>query len=108
MAKFMIIHHYKGDPAEVYATISNPETLKMLTLRNISPDAPAKSIFTWSPYKYGRTDLFGFCLWEGETIEGVREALGDVLTMMDADIMEVEELDWAQLEKQFAPDKQKA
>jgi hypothetical protein len=81
--------------------------LKILTLRNLSPDAVARSIFTWSPYKYGRKDLFGFCLWEGETVEDVKTALGDILTMLDAEIMEVEELDWAVLAKQFAPEKQK-
>jgi hypothetical protein len=59
---------------------------------------PAKCITTWNPYAYGRGDYI-FCIWEAEKPEDVEKVLRDngFYDYVTTDLMQVSEIDWAQL-----------
>jgi hypothetical protein len=93
MAKFMLVHRYVGDPDEGYKAMSDPAVLNKLAEVN-GKVTPARSLFTWVPYQYGRKDYFGFCLWEANSpaeIEPYMESLKPIITI---DILQVDEIPW--------------
>ncbi len=105
MPKYIAIHQYLGNPDKIFKDFTNPENVNGIALANAANQLPAKAIFTWFPYYHGRTDYFGVCLWEADSPEKVRMALGDLLNSFTADIMEVDEVDWAKLAEQLAAEK---
>ena len=59
---------------------------------------PAKCLKTWNPLPHGRAE-YAFCLWEAEKPEDILTSLGKLMDVITADIMQVDEIDWAVLTK---------
>ena len=96
MGKYMVLHTLKASPEQVLKALSADavEYAKAMA----SGQTPARCLFTWSPLLHGRSDYM-FCLWEADKpqdIETMLESGGDFLT---ADIMLVDETDWAAVAK---------
>jgi|PlaIllAssembly_1097288.scaffolds.fasta_scaffold2390625_1 hypothetical protein len=96
MAKFMIVHRFVGDPEESYKAMNAPELVQKLVMTNGKTN-PAKCVYTWIPYNYGRKDYYGFCLWEADSVEDIKVYLESLLNYITVDIMQVDELVWEQL-----------
>ena len=96
MAKYMVLHTPKKSAEEVLKMLA--DEAPQLAQAMASGQTPAKCLFSWSPLTHGRTD-YVFCLWEAsksEDIEAMLESARDYLT---ADIMQVDEMDWAAMAK---------
>jgi hypothetical protein len=97
MSLYMALHNHRTSPA-AYAVAFSQEALMKLAVANASGTWPAHLVRTWDPSAYGRVDPI-VCLWEAtrpEDITAVLHAAGlDV--HLTADIMQVDEIDWAQL-----------
>jgi hypothetical protein len=102
MAKFIVLHEYKGDPDQSWKDLSTPEGTKDWAMANASGSWPAKCISSWYPYKYGRKEFFCFCLWEGKSVEDVKTSLGELLNYVTGDIFQVDEIVWAEFVKKGA------
>jgi hypothetical protein len=99
MAQFIVVHGYKKDPAELDAFFTPAAAVGMAKAMQ-AREMPARCIKTWSPGQYGRRDQF-VCLWEAAKPEDVQASLqsSGLLDYITADIMQVDETDWAQLAK---------
>ena len=96
MAKYIVVHTLKKSAEEFTAFFSQaaPEFARAMA----AGETPAKCIKTWNPIPHGRTD-YAFCLWEADAPEDVEASLEPTLDYLTFDIMEVDEIDWAQLAK---------
>ena len=94
MAKFFVVHTLKKS-AEEFTAMFNEQAPEMARMVGAG-ETPAKCIKTWNPIPHGRTDCV-FCLWEADKAEDVDASLAAVRDYLTADIMQVAELDWAEL-----------
>ena len=97
MAQYIVLHSYTKDPTE-FAAFFTPEVALGMAKAMAAGETPARCIKTWDPSQHGRLDYF-VCLWEGEKPEDVQAALegSGLIEYITADIMQVDETDWAQL-----------
>ena len=97
MAQFIVLHGYKKDPTE-FAAFFTAEAAVGMAKAMAAGKFPARCIKTWDPGVYGRLDHV-VCLWEGANSQDVQTSLqsSGLLEYMSADIMQVDETDWAQL-----------
>jgi hypothetical protein len=96
MASYIVLHGYKTKPEEAWAALGAVAPSAAVTMA--AGQAPARCIKTWNPFAHGRAD-YVVCLWEAEKPDDVLAAL-DQFGMLDhltADVMTVDEIDWAQL-----------
>jgi hypothetical protein len=101
MAKFIIVHHFIGDPDEAYKAMNDPELVKALVQAN-GKIAPGKCVYTWVPYNYGRKDYYGFCLWEADSVKEIEPILEGIKQLITVDIMQVDEIVWDELAQMMA------
>ena len=94
MKKFIAMHTYTVDPPEVWKLLGN--VASEMAIEMATGKLPAKCIKTWNPLPHGRADHF-FCLWEAEKPEDIVTSLGRLMDVITADIMQVDEIDWAVL-----------
>ena len=96
MAKYIVVHTYKKSPEEVWKVFSDmgPEMARSMA----AGETPARCLKTWNPFPYGRTDRL-VCLWEGDKPEQVEASLTSLAEYVTSDIMQVDEIDWAELAK---------
>jgi hypothetical protein len=96
MTLYIVVHHYKKDPAEFEAYFAARAMVYAKTMA--AGQSPARCIKTWDPSRQGRLDYL-FCLWEADRAEDVQRTLQNfgLLEFLTADIMQVGETDWAQL-----------
>jgi len=94
MAQFMVLHSYKETPAGFWQVFG----AEALTLARAmaAGQTPARCLRSWSPYLHGRSDLL-FCLWEAEGPEDILATLGDTTKYLTSDILEVDEINWAEM-----------
>lgn len=99
MNKYFVVHTYKGDPQEIAKQLT--EAGPAFAIAMAEGKTPAINLKTWTPLPYGRTEFF-FCLWEAEKPEDVIATLNSigVLEAITADIMQVDEMDWAEVAAQ--------
>ena len=97
MAKYMVLHTYTKGPEE-FAAAFGPKETQEFARAMAAGETPAKCLKTWNPGPYGRTD-YAFCLWEAEKPEDIETSLGAMLEYVTADIMQVDETDWAEVAK---------
>jgi hypothetical protein len=57
-------------------------------------ETPARCLFTWNPYTHGRNDMM-FCLWEANDPKDVLTSLGEMNDFIASDLLEVDEVVWA-------------
>ena len=96
MNRYIALHTYKVDPPEVWNLLA--EMASQMALDMDSGKLPAKCRMTWNPLPHGRAE-YVFCLWEAEKPEDILTSLGKLLDVVTADIMEVDEIDWAVMTK---------
>ena len=94
--RFIALHTYKIDPPEVWKVLGGMAS--QLAIDMDSGKLPAKCLMTWNPLPHGRAE-YAFCLWEAKKPEDILTSLGKLLDVVTADIMEVDEIDWAELTK---------
>jgi hypothetical protein len=97
MAKFMVVHRFIGDPDEGFKILNDPKLVQTLLETN-GITTPGRCAYTWIPFNYGRKDFYGFCLWEADSAEDVEISIEAVKPYITADIMQVDELVWEQLQ----------
>jgi hypothetical protein len=102
MAQYIVLHRYVKSPQE-FAAFFTPARVAGMAQSMASGQTPAHCIKTWDASAHGRTDYF-VCLWEGPSSQAVEETLrgSGILDYISADIMQVDEMDWAQLAKMAA------
>lgn len=96
MAKYIVLHTLKKSVEEVSKFMG--ETVPEFARAMAAGETPAKCLKTWNPGPHGRTD-YAFCLWEAEKPEDIETSLGAMLEYVTADIMQVDETDWAEVAK---------
>lgn len=98
MAQYFALHTQKKDPKK-FADFFGANAARYATTMAAGKVA-AKCIKTWNPMGYGRND-YVFCLWEAEKPADIEATLRefDLLDWLTADILGVDEIDWAQLAK---------
>ncbi len=98
MARYFVLHTQKKDPKQFAEYFGAHAAYYATTMA--AGKTPAKCIMTWNPMGYGRND-YVFCWWEAEKPADVEKTLRDfeLLEWLTADIMGVDEIDWAQLAK---------
>ena len=94
MKKYIALHTYKVDPPEVWKLLG--EMASQLAIDMHTGKVPAKCLKTWNPLPHGRAE-YVFCLWEAEKPEDILTSLGKLMDVITADIMQVDEIDWAVL-----------
>lgn len=99
MNKYFVIHTYKGDPEEIWQKMT--EIAPGYAVAMAEGKTPARNLKTWNPFPYGRKD-YVFCLWEAEKPENILATIAtiDGMDYLTADIMLVDETDWAELAAQ--------
>lgn len=96
MKKYIALHTYTVDPPEVWKLLG--EVASQMAIDMATGKLPAKCIKTWNALPHGRADYF-FCLWEAEKPEDILTSLAKFMDVLTADIMQVDEIDWAELTK---------
>jgi hypothetical protein len=96
MATFFVLHGYKTNPETAWGALGAVAPGAAVTMA--AGLAPAKCIKTWNPLPHGRSE-FMFCLWEAEKPDDVLAAMRQfgMLDHLTADVMAVDEIDWAQV-----------
>jgi len=96
MAKYIVLHTYKKSPQEVWKAFSTmgPEMARSMA----AGQTPARCLKTWNPFPHGRADHL-VCLWEGNKLEDVAAACDSLAEYITYDVMQVDEIDWAELAK---------
>lgn len=93
MNKYFVLHTIKTSVEELEMAMEGaPELARSMA----AGETPAKCLKTWDPTPHGRTD-YVFCLWEAEKHEDIEASLGTLNEILTADIMQVDEVDWAAL-----------
>ena len=100
MARYMVLHTYKKSPEEFWKFFG--EQGPGLARQMAAGEIPAKCIKSWNPSSYGRNDYI-FCLWEADKPEQVDAALALTADYITWDIIQVDEIDWAELAKAAVP-----
>ena len=98
MAMYFALHTQKQDPKK-FADFFGANAAHYATTMAAGKSA-AKCIKTWNPMASGRND-YVFCLWEAEQPADIDATLHEfgLDAYLTADIMKVDEIDWAQLAK---------
>jgi hypothetical protein len=98
MAQYFALHTQKKDPKK-FADFFGANAPRYATTM-AAGKVPAKCIKTWNPMGYGRND-YVFCLWEAQKPADIEATLREfgLLDYLTADILKVDEIDWAQLAK---------
>jgi hypothetical protein len=96
MKKYIALHTYTVNPPEVWKLLG--EVASQMAIDMATGVLPAKCIKTWNPLPHGRADYF-FCLWDAEKPEDILTSLAKFKDVLTADIMAVDEIDWAELTK---------
>lgn len=94
MKKYIAVHTYKTTPEQTWTKLG--EVANELALAMDAGKTPARCLKTWNPFPQGRRDL-AFCLWEAEKPEDIITTLGDLMEHVTADLLPVDEIDWAEL-----------
>jgi hypothetical protein len=96
MAKFFALHTYQREPEATWDFFG--KGAPSLAAAMEAGKTPAKCLKTWNPMAHGRADYI-FCLWEAEKAEDVEAVLSEsgMAEYVTADLMAVDEIDWAQL-----------
>lgn len=98
MAKYFVVHTLEKSVEEF--TTFFTEAASEFARAMAAGETPAICPKTWNPIPHGRTDYL-FCLWEADRPEDVTATLQQlgVLDYLTADVMQVDEIDWAALAK---------
>lgn len=94
MAQYIVFHTLKKSPkefAEYFGKIA-PEFARATA----AGEMPARCIKTWNPIPHGRAD-YVFCLWDADKPEDIEASLDPITEYLTSDIMQVDEIDWAQM-----------
>ena len=96
MAKYFALHTYQREPEATWAFFG--QGAPALAAAMAAGQTPAKCLKTWNPMAHGRADYI-FCLWEAEKAEDIQAVLSEsgMAEYVTADLMAVDEIDWAQL-----------
>ena len=94
MNKYIAMHTYTVDPPKVWKLLG--DVASQLAIDMATGKVPAKCLKTWNPLPHGRAE-YAFCLWEAEKPEDILTSLGKLMDVITADIMQVDEIDWAVL-----------
>jgi hypothetical protein len=94
MKKYIALHTYKTTPEQTWKLLG--EVANDLALAMDEGKTPARCLKTWNPFPHGRRDL-AFCLWEAEKPEDIITTLGALMNHITADLLPVDEIDWAEL-----------
>ena len=92
MKKYIAVHGYKASCEATWAKLG--EMAPSLSLAMEQGKTPARCPFTWNPYTHGRNDLI-FCLWEANDPKDIITTLGELNDFITTDILEVDEIVWA-------------
>lgn len=97
MAKYIVVHAYKKGKAPGDFWKYMEKEVPGLARNMKAGLTPARSLMTWNPLPYGRSDCF-FCLWEADKPEDINATLkGTADQYVTADIIKVDEIDWSKL-----------
>lgn len=98
MALHIVLHTPKKDPKDIAAFFA--KNAVRFAVDMAAGKTPAVCIKTWDPGSYGRGDYM-FCLWEAKKPADIETVLREygLSDYVTADIMKVNETDWAQLAK---------
>ncbi len=94
MKKYIAVHTYKTTPEQTWTKLG--EVANELALAMDAGKTPARCLKTWNPFPQGRRDL-AFCLWEADKPEDIITTLGDLMEHITADLLPVDEIDWAEM-----------
>ena len=102
MAMFFALHTPIGDPAKGWEWFG--QGAPALAAGMAAGQFPAKCLKTWNPFAFGRGE-YVFCIWEAENKEDIEKVLHDAgfYDYVTADVMQVAEIDWADLAKMAKP-----
>ena len=97
MSQFIVIHKYIKSLEEVAAAFTD-EAMAQYAQAMASGLTSAKCVKTWDPIQYGQPEPM-ICLWEADSSEDIIASLNQfgMLDYISADIMQVDETDWAQV-----------
>lgn len=95
---FFALHTPVGDPAAGWEFFSKGAPALAAAME--ASQMPAKALWTWNPFTYGRGD-YVFCLWEAEKPEDVMAVLAEsgLTDYVTVDLMQVDAIDWKELAK---------
>jgi hypothetical protein len=94
MNKYIALHTYKTTPEATWKLLG--EVANDLAIAMDEGKTPARCLKTWNPFPHGRRD-YAFCLWEAEKPEDIITTLGALMDHVTADLLVVDEIDWADL-----------
>jgi hypothetical protein len=94
MNKYMAVHAYKASCEATWAKLG--EMAPTISVEMEDGVTPARCTLTWNPFTHGRKDMI-FCLWEANEPKDVITSLGELNDFITTDLLEVDEIVWANI-----------